>query len=343
MEKVLVTGASGYIALHCIVVLLKDGFAVRGSLRSPERESEVRTAIGKEVDAKNNLEFCQLDLMKDDGWDEAVNGCDYVMHVASPFPFAAPKNENEIIEPAREGTLRALKASKNAGIKKIVITSSQAAIAYGHENSENKIFGPDDWTNIDGPEVSAYVKSKTIAERAAWDFINSQKEKTLELVAINPGAVLGPSLSNDIKGTSTDMFKKFLTREIPACPNIYMNYVDVRDVAKNHLAALKSIEANGKRFPCMSSEAVPMIEWAKILNSNGFPQVSTKRLPDFVVKILSLFNPEMKTIKQFLNKKTKLDNSQTINILSWQPMPMEQTVIEMGKSVQSYLEKRKVH
>ena len=203
-----------------------------------------------------------------------------------------------------------------------------------------KIFSHEDWTNINGPDVSPYVKSKTIAELAAWDFVNSQEEKTLEMAVINPGAVLGPSLSSDIKGTSTDLIKKFLTKEIPAVPNVYFNMVDVRDVAKLHVAALKNPNANGKRFPAMSNDAIPMLEYAKILNANGFPNVTTKSLPDIMVKILALFSSEMKTIKTFLNKKTKLDNSQTKEVLSWEPMPMEKTIIDMGRSVQNILDQK---
>ena len=338
MEKVLVTGASGYIALHCIAELLKNEFAVKGSLRNMDRQEEVKNAIEKEI-SSDKLEFCKLDLSEDEGWDNAVWDCDYVMHVASPFPLGAPKNENDLIEPAREGTLRALRAAKKGNVKKIVITSSQAAIAYGHKDMQ-KIFSHEDWTNINGPDVSPYVKSKTIAELAAWDFINSQEEKTLEMAVINPGAVLGPSLSSDIKGTSTDLIKKFLTKEIPAVPNVYFNMVDVRDVAKLHVAALKNPNANGKRFPAMSNDAIPMLEYAKILNANGFPNVTTKSLPDIMVKILALFSSDMKTIKTFLNKKTKLDNSQTKEVLSWEPMLMEKTIIDMGRSVQNILDQK---
>ena len=340
MDKVLVTGASGYIALHCILELLKNGFAVRGSLRTPSRETQVRDAIAAEIDAKNNLEFCQLDLLKDEGWEEAMIGCKYVLHIASPFPFNEPKDENDLIVPAREGTLRALKAAKKNRVKRVVLTSSVAAIAYGHGTYDNRL-GADDWTDINGPGITPYIKSKTIAEKAAWDFINNQEGDLLEMSVINPAFVMGPSLSNDIEGTSTDTFVKLLTNQIPACPNVYFNYVDVRDVARNHVAAMTNKDANGKRFPCTSNESVHMVEFAKILNKNGYPKVTTKTLPDIVVKFLALFSSEMKSIKSFLNKKTLLDNSQTKEVLLWQPIPMEQTVIEMGQSVKNYLNQRK--
>ena len=340
MEKVLITGASGYIALHCIVELLKNGYAVKGSLRSPGRETQVRTAVAKNIDAKNNLEFCTLDLTNNDGWEEAMNDCKYVLHVASPFPFNEPKDENELIVPAREGTLRALRAAKKSGVKKVILTSSVAAIQYGHKDS-NKKFNHDDWSIIDGTNVTPYVKSKTIAEKAAWDFINNQDNKTLELTVINPSFVLGPSLSDDIGGTSTDTIRKFLTKEIPAVPNVYMNYVDVRDIAKLHVQAITNENANGKRFACTSNESVHLVEIAKTLNANGFPHVTKKILPDFIVKFLALFNSEMKTMKTFLHQKILMDNSQTVDIFSWTPIPFEKTIVDMGESVQKIINDKK--
>ena len=172
-----------YIAQHCIAELLKKGYSVRTSLRSENREAEVRQAIAKEVDAKNNLEFCQLNLNEDEGWNDAMIGCSYVLHVASPFPFKEPKNENDVIIPAKEGTIRALKAAKKANIKKLILTSSVAAIQYGHDDPD-KVFDHNDWTNIEGKNVTPYVKSKTIAEKAAWDFMESQTEKILSLIHI---------------------------------------------------------------------------------------------------------------------------------------------------------------
>ena len=339
MEKVLVTGGSGYIAQHCIAELLKKGYSVRTSLRSENREAEVRQAIAKEVDAKNNLEFCQLNLNEDEGWNDAMIGCSYVLHVASPFPFKEPKNENDVIIPAKEGTIRALKAAKKANIKKLILTSSVAAIQYGHDDPD-KVFDHNDWTNIEGKNVTPYVKSKTIAEKAAWDFMESQTEKIFDMTVINPSFVLGPSLSDDIGGTSTDTIKRFLTREIPAVPNVYMNYVDVRDIAKLQVEAIKNTKSNGKRFACTSNESVPLIDIAKTLSANGFPKVTTKTLPDFVVKFLALFSAEMKTMKTFLNQKITMDNSQTVDVFSWTPIPFEKTIIDMGKSIQDVMDNR---
>jgi dihydroflavonol-4-reductase len=194
---------------------------------------------------------------------------------------------------------------------------------------------------MDGPGVTPYVKSKTIAEKVAWDFINSQDEKNLELTVINPSFVLGPSLSDDIGGTSTDTIKKFLTKAIPAVPNVYMNYVDVRDIAKLHVEAIKNENSNGKRFACTSNDSVHLVEIAKTLNGNGFPHVTKKIMPDFIVKFLALFSSEMKTMKTFLHQKILMDNSQTIEVFGWKPIPFEKTIIDMGTSVQNIMTEKK--
>ena len=202
MEKVLVTGASGFIAEHCIIELLKNGYSVKGSLRSMNREQEVRDAVKTETD-DTKLEFCKLDLLEDDGWEDAMWDCDYLMHVASPFVIEDPKDENELIKPAKEGTLRALNAAKKAGIKRVVLTSSVAAV------NSHMMSGASDhttWTDINSKYVTPYQKSKTIAEKAAWDFYNNQDNSNkMELAVINPGGVMGPQLGNDLGGASTQI------------------------------------------------------------------------------------------------------------------------------------------
>ena len=215
MQKVLVTGASGFIAEHCIIELLKNGYAVKGSLRSMHREEEVRDAIKTEVEDAN-LEFCKLDLLEDAGWEDAMWDCDFVMHVASPFVIEDPKDENDLIIPAKEGTLRALKAAKKAGIKRIVVTSSVAAV------NSHMMSGTSDhttWTDINSKYVTPYQKSKTIAERAAWDFINNQDDDNkLEMAVINPGGVMGPQLGNDLGGASTQIVSQLISGKFPMIP-----------------------------------------------------------------------------------------------------------------------------
>ncbi len=335
MDKVLVTGASGYIALHCISELLKKGYAVKGSLRNLDREEEVRSSIKKEV-ADDNLEFCKLNLLSDDGWQDAMHGCEYLLHMASPFITYEPKNEDDLIRPAKEGTLRALKFAKDAGVKKVVLTSSVAAIAYGHKKP---ICGPSDWSDIN-QNIGAYTKSKTIAERAAWDFINSQEQKNMTMTTIHPGLVLGPLLSNDIDGASADIMNKLITGQFPGNPNLNFTIVDVRDVALLHVKAISSDESNGKRCLTTSKDYLHMSKLSSILREGGYKKAPSKNIPNFIVKFLALFSSEMKGVARNLDRKYKVDISETISLFNWKPIEIKKTILDMAASVQNILENK---
>ena len=325
MDKVLVTGASGYIALHCISELLKKGYSVRGSLRNLDREEEVRSSIKKDV-ADDNLEFCKLNLLSDDGWQDAMHGCEYLLHMASPFITYEPKNEDDLIRPAKEGTLRALKFAKDAGIKKVVLTSSVAAIAYGHKKP---ICGPSDWSDIN-QNIGAYTKSKTIAERAAWDFINSQEQKNMTMTTIHPGLVLGPLLSNDIDGASADIMNKLITGQFPGNPNLNFTIVDVRDVALLHVKAISSDESNGKRCLTTSKDYLHMSKLSSILREGGYKKAPSKNIPNFIVKFLALFSSEMKGVARNLDRKYKVDISETISLFNWKPIEIKKNYTGYG-------------
>ena len=335
MDKVLVTGASGYIALHCISELLKKGYAVKGSLRNLDREEEVRSSIKKEV-ADDKLEFCKLNLLSDDGWQDAMQGCDYLLHMASPFITYEPKNEDDLIRPAEEGTLRALRFAKDAGVKKVVLTSSVAAIAYGHEKS---ICGPSDWSDIN-QNIGAYTKSKTIAERAAWNFINSQEQKNMTMTTIHPGLVLGPLLSNDIDGASADIMNKLITGQFPGNPNLNFTIVDVRDVALLHVKAISSDESNGKRCLTTSKDYLHMSKLSSILREGGYKKAPSKNIPNFIVKFLALFSSEMKGVARNLDRKYEVDISETISLFNWKPIEIKKTILDMAASVQNILENK---
>jgi dihydroflavonol-4-reductase len=335
MDKVLVTGASGYIALHCISELLKKGYAVKGSLRNLDREEEVRSSIKKEV-ADDNLEFCKLNLLSDDGWKDAMQGCDYLLHMASPFITYEPKNEDDLIRPAKEGTLRALKFAKDAGVKKVVLTSSVAAIAYGHEKS---ICGPSDWSDIN-QNIGAYTKSKTIAERAAWNFINSQEQKNMAMTTVHPGLVLGPLLSDDIDGASADIMNKLITGQFPGNPNLNFTIVDVRDVALLHVKAISSDESNGKRCLTTSKDYLHMSKLSSILREGGYKKAPSKNIPNFIVKFLALFSSEMKGVARNLDRKYEVDISETISLFNWKPIEIKKTILDMAASVQNILENK---
>ena len=331
MEKVLVTGASGFIAEHCIIELLKNGYSVKGSLRTMSREQEVRDAVKTETDDAK-LEFCKLDLLDDDGWEEAMRDCDYLMHVASPFVIEDPKDENELIKPAKEGTLRALNAAKKAGIKRVVLTSSVAAVN-SHMMSGNSDHTT--WTDINSKYVTPYQKSKTIAEKAAWDFYNNQDNSNkMELTVINPGGVMGPQLGNDLGGASTQIVSQLISGKFPMIPALSFPFIDVRDVAILHLKAMTTPEADGKRFIAAHSEPTWMYEVAEVLSAAGYEKIKLKKAPSFMLKLIGFFDNKTKSLVPMLDKYVPCDNSQTVKILNWKPMPWEQAFIEHAKSIE---------
>lgn len=332
MKKVLLTGISGYIGLHCAVELLKRGYAVKGSVRSLSKTQKLTETIGKYANPNGNLEFCELDLLSDDGWDEAVADCDFVMHVASPFFSKVPQDENELIKPAVEGTLRALKAAQNAGIKRVVLTSSMVAML-------GDVIGDDtinqaSWTNTNAKNATAYLKSKTLAEKSAWDFV---KDKDMELVTIHPGPVYGPSLSDNLSGESMTLFKRLITGELKQMINASINISDVRDVAKIHVLALENDAARNQRFIVATEKAHSYPEITKLLKSNGYEKVGTGVAPNFMVKFLSLFSNEMKGMLPYVGKKYEGDVGQTKAIFDWKPIPFEKVILDTAESVARFL------
>jgi dihydroflavonol-4-reductase len=335
-KKVLLTGISGYIANHCAVELLKNGYSVRGSLRNISKSEKIVNAIKKEVDPKDNLEFCELNLLNDKGWDDAAKGCDFVMHVASPFINIEPKDENEYIRPAVDGTMRALKAAKSAGIKRVVLTSSMVSMLGNADKSIDIDSGT--WTNIKGKNVSAYSKSKTLAEQAAWNFIKDQTDNTkMELAVVNPGPVFGPSLSGDLSGASMSMFTQMVQGKMPMVPQASINMSDVRDIAKIHVLALENKEASGKRFIVTTEKPYAFQDVAKILKSNGYDKVSTKLAPNFLLKFMSNFNREAKSMKSFIGNTYNGNISSTMKTFNWKPIAFEKTVLDTAKSIETYL------
>ncbi|HET7506012.1 MAG TPA: aldehyde reductase, partial [Kofleriaceae bacterium] len=286
MATVLVTGGSGFIGSYCIVQLLAAGHRVRTTVRNLKREPEVR-ALLKEGGAEpgDQLAFVAADLEQDTGWPEAVAGCDYVLHVASPFPASVPKHEDELIVPAREGALRVLQAARDAGVKRVVLTSSFAAIGYGHK-PQSAPFDETSWTDLDGGDIRPYVKSKTLAERAAWDFI-TREGKDLELSVVNPVGVLGPVLGADYS-TSILLVQRPMDGALPGLPKLYFGVVDVRDIADLHLRAMTAPEAKGERFLGVAGDFLSMRDIARVLKARmgaAAKRVPTLQLPSWLVRI----------------------------------------------------------
>ena len=330
-KKVLLTGISGYIANHCAVELLKNGYAVRGSLRNMSKSEEVIKAIKNEVDPMDDLEFCKLDLLIDDGWDEAMNGCEYVLHVASPYITTEPKDPNTLIRPAIEGTQRALKAAKKSGVKRIVITSSVVSMLGDADKSIN--INQNTWSNVDARNLSSYAKSKTLAEKSAWEFIESQEDPKLELTVINPGPVFGPSLNGNTDGESMKMFKEMLDGKMPMLPQTSINMSDVRDIAKIHVLALENPNANGRRFIVTTEIPYKFKDIAQILKDNGYKKVSTKEAPNFFLNFMSYFVRDIRGMRAFIGKTYTADVSATKKVFNWQPISLEKTILDTAKSL----------
>ena len=333
MSTVLVTGGSGFIGSHTILQLLAAGHVVRTSVRDLRREPQVRAMLkvgGAEPGAA--LTFVAADLQHDAGWAQAVLGCDYVLHVASPFPLGSPKHEDELILPAREGTLRVLRAARDAGVRRLVLTSSFAAVGYGH-GKRRAPYDERDWTELDAP-LSAYVKSKTLAERAAWDFI-SRDGGALELAVINPTAVFGPVLGPDFS-TSIQILKGMLEGALPGNPQLYFGVVDVRDVADLHLRAMTNPAARGERFLALAGEAMSLAGIARLLKARLGPaaaRVATRELPNWLVRLSGLRNRQVREIVPQLGQHKNASNEKARSLLGWAPRSNEEAILAAAESL----------
>jgi len=323
--RVLVTGISGYIGQHIGAELLTQGFEVVGTVRSLAKADATRAAIAA-VAPDGALSFAEADLLSDRGWDEAMAGCTYVMHVASPFLLAEPKDEQEMIAPAVEGTQRVMEAARRAGVQRVVLTSSTFAMIAGKATGR---YGPDSWSDT-GADIGAYAKSKTLAERAAWEAVAGGGP---ELTVVNPGAVYGPSLGARVDGQSVALMTDMIGGKMPMIPDIAMGMVDVRDVARLHVAAMTTPDAAGKRFIAATAEPVTMAHFAEVLRGAGYAKVPSRRAPNVAIKLMGLFDRQARGMLPFLGKKASYDNQATFAILGWQPTPIETSITEMAASI----------
>ncbi len=332
MSLVLVTGGSGFIGGHCILQTLAAGHSVRATLRNPARADEVRRQLEHAgAPGLDRLSFAAADLERDAGWPEAVAGCDFVLHVASPFPLAVPKHDDELIRPARDGALRVLKAARPAGIKRVVLTSSFAAVGYGHKEQAAP-FDETSWTDLAGEGLTAYVKSKTIAERAAWDFV---KEGGPELAVINPVGVFGPVLGPDTS-TSIVIVQRILSGSMPGLPHMTFGVVDVRDVADLHLRAMTDPSAKAERFLAVAGDFVTLKEIAQILKTrlgDAARRASTRELPDWLVRLASLADLSVRQIVPELGKSKNATSGKAKRLLGWSPRSREDALVATAESL----------
>ena len=334
MSTILVTGGSGFIAGNTILQLLAAGYKVRTTVRSLSREGGVRAML-KVAGAEpgDQLSFVVADLMSDAGWPAAVAGCEYVLHMASPFPSTVPKDENELILPAREGALRVLRAARDAGVKRVVMTSSFAAIGYGHPEQQEP-FTEKDWTDPSGSDVMPYTKSKTLAERAAWDFI-AREGAGLELAVVNPVGVFGPVLGPDF-ATSILIVQKFLDGTMPGVPRMCFGVVDVRDVADLHLRAMTNPAAKGERFLAVAGDFMWLIEIAQVLKARlgeAARRVPTRQLPDWLVRLARFKDPAVKQIIPELGKWKNATSAKAQRVLGWSPRSREDSVAATAENL----------
>jgi dihydroflavonol-4-reductase len=334
MSTVLVTGGSGFVGVHTILQLLAAGHTVRTTVRHPDRSRDVLTMLRQGgAEPGNRLAFATADLTEDAGWREAVGDCEYVLHVASPLSTAVPDDENEMIIPAREGTLRVLRAAREAGVKRVVITSSFGAVSYGHP-PQDAPFDETDWTNLDSLDLHPYIKSKTLAERAAWDFV-AREGDGLELSVINPTGIFGPALGPDFSG-SIGIIKELLDGTMPAVPRIYFGLIDVRDVAELHLRAMTSSAAKGERFIAVAGETMSILDIAKVLRAKlgaAARRVPRFQAPDWLMRLAALRNPMARASLPMLGKRRRANGEKARRLLGFAPRGNEEMILDTAASL----------
>ncbi len=336
---VLVTGATGYIARHVVAQLLDQGYAVRGTARSATSLETLREALPEFLQdpaSLDRLSVVAADLTQDPGWVEAATECTYVLHVASPIPAAPPKDPDELIVPARDGTLRVLRASLDAGVDRVVLTSSIAAVLYGVDRT-GRVFTEADWSDPDDPRIGAYERSKTIAERAAWAFMAEEAGSRMELATINPGLVLGPMIGN-APSTSNEAVAKLMNRDFPACPDFTYSMIDVRDVAEAHVAAMTAPSAAGQRFIC-GLDSHSLRDVASILAREYGPRgyrIPTGRLPNFVVRIVARFDTTAALALNDLANPQHVDPAKVTGLLGRPLRGLDEMTVAMADSLIAY-------
>ncbi|MDQ2661900.1 MAG: aldehyde reductase [Actinomycetota bacterium] len=331
-ELVLVTGGTGFIGAHCIVQLLRAGHPVRTTVRSVARADDLRALVRAGGADPERIEITPADLMHDDGWSAAVDGVAYVLHVASPFPIREPRRPDDVIAPARDGTLRVLRAANQAGVRRVVLTSSFAAI--GYSTQPDRPYTEADWTDPATPGLSTYVRSKTVAERAAWDFID-REGSGLELATVNPVGVFGPALGPDLS-TSVALLRALLDGAVFAVPRGETSGVDVRDVADLHLRAMTHPDAAGERFLAVAGDPITYPDLARLLREQlgeRATRVPRRTLPDWVARIGALVNSDLRAVVPELRRSRRASSEKAERVLRWRPRPRDEAILASAESL----------
>jgi len=328
MTKVLLTGASGFIAKHILRELLAGGYAVRASIRSDKRKNEIQSLF-----PNANIEFVHLDLLKDEGWNEALAGVDVLMHTASPFPFSEPKDPQDLIRPAVDGTLRAMKAAKAAGVKRVILTSSNAAIYKDASKAPTAQSDESNWTTPDHPAVSSYEASKTLAEKAAWDFVAQNPD--IALTTINPGVVLGPAMDGNY-GTSLDIIKQMMTGKMPMVPPVAMPAVDVRDVARMHVNAISNDATKGERFSA-TSDTIDFMEMGNMIKAADADTKTPKNVaPVWMLKFMGLFVKDIKVMLPNIGRNLGVSSAKAQKTFGFNFIPVQDAMAASVKSIKQF-------
>ena len=330
-KTVLVTGGSGYLGGWCVVELIRRGYRVRTTVRNPARERDVHSAVASQVDPGRHLTVHAAELMSDEHWSHLIEGCDYVLHVASPFPSKQPKDPDELIAPAREGTLRVLRTALDADVTRVIVTSSIAAVRLA-KGADQRTLNEEDWTDPDNTSLTPYVRSKTIAERAAWDHVRAAGAEN-RLATVNPGAIIGPVL-NDDHSFSLQSVQRLLDG-MPAIPRLGFTFVDVRDVADLHIRALTDPAGGGERF-LATDEFLWVSDVAAILRErlgDRAAKVPTRVAPNVLVRAMSLFDGSLRSIVGDLGKTAYYSNAKARERLGWQPRPVAESIADTGESL----------
>jgi nucleoside-diphosphate-sugar epimerase len=334
-QTVLVTGGSGFLGGWCVVELLKRGYRVRTTVRDLAKEDALRRNLATQLEADGRLSVLAADLMSDEGWADAVAGCDYVLHVASPFPPAQPKDPDELIVPARDGTLRVLRASVAAGVKRIVVTSSVAAVRNFRDGAtaRERPLTEQDWSDPDNPRLTPYTRSKTVAELAAWQYMREQGAEQ-RLVTIQPGAIIGPVLGSD-RSYSLQAIERLLNGSMPGLPRLGFSFIDVRDVAALEADAMTAPEAGGQRLiaagPFLWFADVARILREQLPDAAG--KVPRRTVPNIVVRTMALFDPGVRSVVSELGKKTTYSLENAERRVGWTPRPVEQSIVDCARSL----------
>lgn len=335
--SVLVTGGSGFVGVHCLAQLLHQGYTVKTTLRNVERKQEVLDMLAVAgITTYDHISFYACDLMDDKNWHEAVKGCTYVLHVASPISLTIAKDENDTIRPAVEGTLRVLRIARDAGVKRVVLTSSFGAVGYSHRDPHTPITEAC-WTDPKDKHLSAYLRSKVLAERAAWDFIE-QEGGNLELSVVNPMAIFGPTLGRDMS-SGFELLKRILDGSLKAIPNIVLGIVDVRDVADLHLRAMVHPDAKGQRFLALAGGTMTLPEVAALLKRElgaAAQKVSTRTMPDWVVRVAAWFNEGARNVAPQLGQRKNASNEKARTLLHWKPRNNKEAILAAAESMVAF-------